>query len=270
MGTAQNGVNYNFTESSFLPVWIPNRLLATSTQPAGSAAWNQTISSTLTQAQQSIQTAAAPVAVAAALASNAAMATVAPSPAAPVNAAFQPATPAPTAASPAQPLAAANEPSPSAPAAQPLTVGQLQPIVNAAIADWAAAGLSSATVDVLRKVQFSIADLSGSYLGWTQGNQITIDADAAGYGWFVDATPGQNDAFRPTGIADQLQAVDPRAVDQMDLLTVVEHELGLAAGLTDLNPNLDNLMSSTLSAGVRREVSTRDIDAALAVYQGGR
>ena len=56
----------------------------------------------------------------------------------------------------------------------------------------------------------------------------------------------------------------------MDLLTVVEHEVGLAAGLTDLNPNLDDLMSSTLSAGVRREVSTRDIDAALAVYQGGR
>ena len=73
LGTAQNGVNYNFTESSFLPGWIPNRLLATSTQPAGSAAWNQTISSTLTQAQQSIQTAAAPVAVAAALASNAAI-----------------------------------------------------------------------------------------------------------------------------------------------------------------------------------------------------
>ena len=57
----------------------------------------------------------------------------------------------------------------------------------------------------------------------------------------------------------QLQAVDSRALDHMDLLTVVEHELGHAAGLGNLSPSLDDLMRSTLSAGIRRKVSARDV-----------
>ena len=50
----------------------------------------------------------------------------------------------------------------------------------------------------------------------------------------------------------QLQAVDPRAVDRIDLLTVVEHELGHIAGLDDLDALADDLMSGVLGVGVRR------------------
>ena len=62
----------------------------------------------------------------------------------------------------------------------------------------------------------------------------------------------------------QLQAVDARAVDRMDLLTVVEHELGHAAGLRDLDPSLADLMSSSLGQGIRRQVSASDVDAVFA------
>ena len=49
--------------------------------------------------------------------------------------------------------------------------------------------------------------------------------------------------------------MDPRAVDRIDLLTVVEHELGHIAGLGDLDALANNLMSGTLGVGVRREPS---------------
>ena len=49
----------------------------------------------------------------------------------------------------------------------------------------------------------------------------------------------------------QLRAIDPRAVDRIDLLTVVEHELGHVAGLGDLDASADNLMSGVLGVGVR-------------------
>lgn len=44
----------------------------------------------------------------------------------------------------------------------------------------------------LDQVEFKIADLPGALLGQTVGNTIVIDADAGGYGWFIDPTPANN------------------------------------------------------------------------------
>jgi hypothetical protein len=49
-----------------------------------------------------------------------------------------------------------------------------------------------------------------------------------------------------------LQAIDPRALDRIDLLTVVEHELGHVVGFDDLDALSDKLMSGLLDVGVRR------------------
>ena len=54
------------------------------------------------------------------------------------------------------------------------------------------------------------------------------------------------------GTGNKLTAIDPRAVDRIDLLTVVEHELGHVLGLDDLDASLDALMSAKLGSGVRR------------------
>jgi hypothetical protein len=54
----------------------------------------------------------------------------------------------------------------------------------------------------------------------------------------------------------------------MDLLTVVEHELGHIAGLGDLDASLDDLMSASLGTGIRRKVSASDVDAVFASYAG--
>jgi hypothetical protein len=94
--------------------------------------------------------------------------------------------------------------------------------------------------------------LPGSYLGEAGVNRIYVDRDAAGYGWVVDPTPARDEEFASSSSDRMLRAVDPRAVDRIDLLTVVEHELGHIAGFEDLNALTDNLMSGVLGGGVRR------------------
>jgi hypothetical protein len=63
-----------------------------------------------------------------------------------------------------------------------------------------------------------------------------------------------------TTIDGQLPAVNPQALDRIDLLTVVEHELGHVAGLKD--SDIRNLMGPSLEAGLRLVPSAHD--AALA------
>jgi hypothetical protein len=67
----------------------------------------------------------------------------------------------------------------------------------------------------------------------------------------VDSTPGFDEEFSLSG-SHRLQALDPRAVDKIDLLTVVEHEMGHIAGLDDLDALAKNLMSGVLGVGIRK------------------
>jgi hypothetical protein len=89
-------------------------------------------------------------------------------------------------------------------------------------------------------VTFALADLGDGELAVTQGNTIYVDRDAAGYGWFVDATPFNDAEFR---------ARAGSAAGKMDLLTVLMHELGHVAGL-DHASGLP-LMQEQLDPGVR-------------------
>jgi hypothetical protein len=113
-------------------------------------------------------------------------------------------------------------------------------------------------VKKLRQVQFIIGDLSSNQLGETNGDVVQIDANAAGYGWFVDPTPTSNEEFSSPAGSSQLKAVDPQALDHIDLLTVVEHELGHVAGLGDLSGLASDIMNGVLGAGVRRLASATD------------
>lgn len=136
-----------------------------------------------------------------------------------------------------------------------LTDDQLAAVAQEAIAAWEDAGLSSTLADSLRQIEFRVADLSGTQLGLATNNVIYIDADAAGWGWYVDADLSDN--------ASQT-ALDPAAVDQIDLATVVLHELGHTLGLGDLASSVGSLMSGELPAGVQRLPGTAEVDAVLA------
>jgi hypothetical protein len=53
----------------------------------------------------------------------------------------------------------------------------------------------AAQLALLNKATITIADLADGYLALTSGTTITLDTDAAGYGWFVDPTPFTNEEF---------------------------------------------------------------------------
>ena len=132
-----------------------------------------------------------------------------------------------------------------------LTQSDLYPIINEAIARLRSAGLDSTRLVQLSRVQFVITDLSGSKLSMIDGNLIYIDNNAAGHGWFVDRTPTLDEEFSHSTSDHRLHAVDPRAVDRIDLLSVVERELGYIAGINNLDAMFNDIMSGALSTGIR-------------------
>ncbi len=104
---------------------------------------------------------------------------------------------------------------------------------------------------MLRHATVTIADLGGSYFGLADPSRdgIRIDDNAAGYGWFVDSTPGDDTEFAAPGNA----AVRGR----MDLLSAVAHELGHLLGL-DHDDHAGGVMGAALAAGTRRTPMPRD------------
>jgi hypothetical protein len=121
------------------------------------------------------------------------------------------------------PLTAAQAPDPAGEPAQGLTGGQLGNAVGQAEAEWKAVRPSAD----FSGLGISVGDLGGNALGSEGGGSITIDADAAGWGWDV-SSPGE-----PAG-------------RHMDLLSAVRHELGHFLGLDHSG---GGVMAETLSPG---------------------
>ena len=64
--------------------------------------------------------------------------------------------------------------------------------------------------------------MGGPKLGFAAGDTIWLDADAAGWGWFVDPTPGDDSEFTTPG--------DQGEQGRIDLLTALMHEIGHLLG----------------------------------------
>ena len=121
---------------------------------------------------------------------------------------------------------------------------RLTSIVAAAEQRWAAAGGSVLTA--MAGVSGQGADLRVGRLGEASGGIIPTAPDAVGRGWFAEPTSAVDEAFAPIRSNQQLWTNDPRAVDRIDLLTVVECELRHVAGLGDLDTVPDDLISCVL------------------------
>jgi ELWxxDGT repeat protein len=157
------------------------------------------------------------------------------------------------------PLQAASDPQRLA--SDKLSAAQLTPIVQAAIERWSATGLSREQIAKLQNTSYVVADIGlARWLGQAaSGNVVTIDDNAAGFGWFVDSTPHDDREF--TQIVSSSQRTAP-GVTRMDLLTVVMHEMGHILGLPDVDDDAaTGLMTDTIAAGTRRVGTQADLQA---------
>jgi hypothetical protein len=126
-------------------------------------------------------------------------------------------------------------------------------LATAAVARWGLAGISPDELVRLQGVSIRSEDLPADVLAVTDGNRITLDTTAAGHGWFVDATPADDAEFRvAAGTSELVPPPGSPLSDQVDLLTVLLHELGHVLGRVDLASDSHSLMAGALSAGVRR------------------
>ncbi|HEX8198869.1 MAG TPA: hypothetical protein VF590_00135, partial [Isosphaeraceae bacterium] len=134
-----------------------------------------------------------------------------------------------------------------------LSTDGLRRIGDAAILRWLA--IRPEAAELLAGVTFEVADLPGTGLGLAIADTIRIDPTAAGFGWFIDATPLDDSEFLTAGATgNHLVNVPDLARRHIDLLTVVLHELGHVLGLGDLDAHEhpDDLLSETLPPGIRR------------------
>ncbi len=136
-------------------------------------------------------------------------------------------------------LQVAGGPVPDSAAGPRLTVALAQPALQEAVAQWAAVGAEPAQVRALSQVRVRVTDLPGSYLGLAFPGVIWLDQNAAGHGWFLDPTPA------PLG--------------RVDLLTVLDHELGHELGL-EHSADPASVMYATVAPGVVRAPSPADLN----------
>lgn len=143
--------------------------------------------------------------------------------------------------------------------AAPITDADIASLLDAAIARWAAVGATEAQLAAMRGVAVSVADLGGLRIGESTPGAVVIDDDAAGWGWFVDGTPGDDAEFSGAGAALEGGA----AAGRMDLLTALMHELGHQVGLDDHHDDgaADALMYGFLDVGERRLPELDHLDA---------
>jgi hypothetical protein len=140
-----------------------------------------------------------------------------------------------------------------------VTQAEVQALVPAAIDAWRSAGLDAAGVRTLESAQVQVGNLGPNILGLETADVITINQTAGGFDWYVSAGGASSQAFglaRPDG--ESLAASGSTAANQVDLVTVLEHEVGHVLGLAD-NAETGDLMDVTLGLGERREPTSADV-----------
>lgn len=129
----------------------------------------------------------------------------------------------------------------------------LAPLVQASVDRWKRSGLTPEQLEHLQQVKFTVSEMPGLYLGQADGQVITLDANAAGNGWFIDASPEADSEFTGDGTRLTAPPGSP-AAGRVDALTTILHELGHAAGLDDAysTTDRDSIMYGFLHLSERR------------------
>ena len=117
-----------------------------------------------------------------------------------------------------------------------LSAAEISSVLSIATASWMLTDLTDVQRERLQAISITVDDLDDGLLGLAGSREIVIDDDASGNGWSTD-----------------LNSVTP---GQVDLLTVIAHELGHILGRGDLDPGLtvgNQLMLPSLENGARHD-----------------
>jgi len=128
---------------------------------------------------------------------------------------------------------------------------ELQSIFDASLSAWSSMlGLDAAVVQALDAMPVEVVDLADATLAYTDGTTIFIDADAAGHGWFVDATPLDNEEYELVDIGTWQALEFGQADDAVDLFTIVTRQLGHLLGF-DHESGWTVMQQGTVAPGMR-------------------
>jgi hypothetical protein len=100
-------------------------------------------------------------------------------------------------------------------------------------------------------VTFVVGDLAPGVLARVDGQTITIERDAAGFGWYASTSAAP---FTTTSGGDLIAAAGSAAAGRIDLLTVLLNLLGHTLGLDQTVTAASRVMLPTLPVGVRRTI----------------
>jgi hypothetical protein len=142
---------------------------------------------------------------------------------------------------------------PAAPAAPALlTEGDMIPLLAEGTKLWTAAlAVAPELAGALGNFRFAVAQLPGTTVARTFGTTIYFDLDAAGSGWFVDATPQDSREFTRQADGRLVATRGGLADARMDSLTVAMHELGHVLGFGHDSAE-NELMAPAIRAGHRK------------------
>ncbi len=142
-----------------------------------------------------------------------------------------------------------------------VTQAEVKALLPTAIDAWQSVGLDDADVRKLESVTIQVGNLGTSTLGLEAAGVIIINQTAAGYSWYVGSGTSSSQAFGPMDSdGESVASPGSPAAGDVDLLTVLEHELGHVIGLTD-NDQAGDVMQITLGLGVRRAPMAQDLAA---------
>lgn len=157
-------------------------------------------------------------------------------------------------------LLLASPPAAEAVADAPPTMSELLPLIDEAVTRWVAAGADPARLRAaLAGLQVRVLDMPDEHLARIVPGYLVVDVDAAGHGWYIDATPGDDAEFAAIISDTERAAIAGAPFGRADLLTVLTHEIGHLLDLDDLrladltrDDHPHDLMAEALPLSARR------------------